>query len=126
MASLKKLLAMFPPIKYIYPGHGPAVIDGKSKVIQYIKHRQEREDAIVNILKSEPPSEVKSPKYFNDQPAYSSTDLVGIMYTDYPDSVLRQAQHSVTLHLKKLLVDEKVRQVELPGICKEAYWQWCF
>lgn len=127
MATLERLLAMFPPIKKIYPGHGPVVVDGKSKIIQYIQHRQEREDSIIAILKSEPPPEIKTPRFYDNRPAYSSTDLAEVIYKEHPDGVLRRARHLITLHLKKLLAESRVRTVTLSGTdTKEAYWQWRF
>lgn len=53
MASLKKLLDLKPRI--IYPAHGPHII-GKDKshelLSMYIKHRQEREDTIIDALRA--------------------------------------------------------------------------
>lgn len=53
MASLKTLLALNAPV--LYPAHGPA-IEGKeaahAHIAEYIKHRQDREDIIVGVIKS--------------------------------------------------------------------------
>lgn len=44
MSSLKKLLALSPSV--LYPGHGPVITDGRSKIEQYIKHRNAREQQV--------------------------------------------------------------------------------
>ncbi|KAL1413467.1 hypothetical protein Q8F55_001236 [Vanrija albida] len=53
MNSLKTLLALDAPV--LYPAHGPA-IEGRdaahAHIAEYIKHRQEREDIIVGVIRS--------------------------------------------------------------------------
>jgi glyoxylase-like metal-dependent hydrolase (beta-lactamase superfamily II) len=34
------------PIDTVYPGHGPAILNGEERVAQYITHRETREEAI--------------------------------------------------------------------------------
>lgn len=50
MNSLQKILDLKP--KTIYPGHGPLVLDGVSRIKQYIEHRNKRNDQIVETLKN--------------------------------------------------------------------------
>ncbi|KLT39640.1 Metallo-hydrolase/oxidoreductase [Cutaneotrichosporon oleaginosum] len=53
MGSLKRLLSLEP--KVIYPAHGPHTPDGataRKHLEAYIKHRQEREDKIVEALRA--------------------------------------------------------------------------
>lgn len=127
LATLNKLLLMFPPIKHIYPGHGHVVMNGREKIVEYIKHREERENLIFEILQSKPPPEVKHPKYHEGRPAYSASDIVAIIYKGYPSSVLEKAQLVVTLHLKKLEDESKVRKDHVSsGSMEELCWQWVY
>jgi endoribonuclease LACTB2 len=49
MHSLNKILLIKPNI--IYPGHGPMIIDGKERIQNYIDHRNQRNEQIINCLK---------------------------------------------------------------------------
>ena len=44
MASLNKLLKLHP--QKLYPGHGPVVEEGESKIQEYITHREAREQQV--------------------------------------------------------------------------------
>jgi len=48
MLSLNKILKM--QLKIIYPGHGPVIEDPTSRIQYYIKHRQQRENEILEML----------------------------------------------------------------------------
>jgi glyoxylase-like metal-dependent hydrolase (beta-lactamase superfamily II) len=50
MNSLHKILDLKPST--IYPGHGPVVKDGIDRIKQYIDHRNQRNDQIIDVLKS--------------------------------------------------------------------------
>ncbi|KHJ99686.1 metallo-beta-lactamase domain protein [Oesophagostomum dentatum] len=50
MKSLDKIKGMHP--KRIYPGHGPVVEKCDEKVDEYVKHRMQRENQIVDALRS--------------------------------------------------------------------------
>ena len=50
MDSLEKIVKLKPDI--IYPGHGPVVKDAKSKVREYIEHRNKRNEQILDALKN--------------------------------------------------------------------------
>lgn len=50
MNSLEKILDLKPDT--IYPGHGPVVKDGISRIKQYIDHRNKRNEQIIEALKN--------------------------------------------------------------------------
>ena len=50
MNSLHKILDLKPEI--IYPGHGPVVTDGISRIQQYIEHRNKRNEQIIEALRN--------------------------------------------------------------------------
>lgn len=49
MNSLRRILSLKPSV--IYPGHGPLVRDGVSRIEQYIEHRNKRNNQILQALK---------------------------------------------------------------------------
>jgi ribonuclease/clavin/mitogillin len=83
--SLDRLLAQKPGV--IYPAHGPLIRDGEAKIREYIAHRQKREDQILAALR-ECPLEI--------------TEIVALIYADYPSSLHAAAGESVGSHLRKL------------------------
>lgn len=54
LASLKKLVDLAPqePKTALYPGHGPVIEDGRAKMEQYIAHRLEREQQVIDALRN--------------------------------------------------------------------------
>jgi endoribonuclease LACTB2 len=90
--GLQRLLDFNP--KRLYPGHGPVIEEGNAKILEYIKHRQDRENQIIQVLQT--------------KNSATSMDIVQVLYKDYPESLHGPAAHSVELHLIKLLKEGKV------------------
>ncbi|ORX44256.1 Metallo-hydrolase/oxidoreductase [Hesseltinella vesiculosa] len=95
LAGLKKLVSMGP--QRLYPGHGPVIEDGRAKIVEYITHREQREQQILDFLR-QPPSAAKD---------FSPLEIVQVLYKNYPTSLHLPAAHSVVLHLLKLEKDGK-------------------
>ncbi|KAF3929865.1 hypothetical protein ABW19_dt0206965 [Dactylella cylindrospora] len=91
MSSLQKMLSLNP--EAAYPAHGPFIPDAKSKISEYIKHRKDREDQILQVLRSE------------DGSAKGSMEIVKIIYKDYPENLYEPAEKGVLQVLNKLLKD---------------------
>ena len=85
LASLERLLALDP--RTIYPGHGPVVFDAKTKLLEYLQHRAERERQIVDVL---------------EWGSKNVDELVAAIYEDYAADVRPLAERSVSAHLIKL------------------------
>jgi glyoxylase-like metal-dependent hydrolase (beta-lactamase superfamily II) len=85
LTSLRRMLELGP--RTIYPGHGPIVLDATGKIREYLSHRQERENQIVQALAAGP---------------RTVDDLVRQIYVDYPPDVRPLAARSVLAHLLKL------------------------
>lgn len=52
--TLQRLADEFGDARVIYGGHGPAVTDPRSKIAEYIAHRQMREEQILDALRDGP------------------------------------------------------------------------
>lgn len=82
-----------------YPGHGAVIEDGRAKITEYIRHRQERENQIVEVLTR--PNDHSS--------GWSSMEMVKIIYKDVPETLHLPAERGVLQVLQKLVADGKVQ-----------------
>jgi endoribonuclease LACTB2 len=87
--NLEKLLGF--PMKTLYPAHGPANRDGHSLIRHFLKHRKDREQAIINALT-------------NDEQTID--DLLPKIYDDVPEAVYPVASRSLLAGLIKLEEDQ--------------------
>merc|ERR1719278_1252582 len=94
MISLKRILDVNP--KVIYPGHGPAIMDPKDKIEQYIAHRYKREAQILVALEKQAGRKT------------SAMEIVKVVYTETPENLHKAAAGNVKHHLEKLLKEGKV------------------
>jgi ribonuclease/clavin/mitogillin len=108
LASLEKMRHLFSG--RAYPGHGQVIDDGKSKILEYIRHRQQREDQVLQVLMSSKSSTGEANAESND--TWASMDMVRIIYKDVPESLHIPANGGVVQVLRKLEKDGKV--VETP------------
>jgi hydroxyacylglutathione hydrolase len=93
MASLADLLSY--PVKVLCPGHGPVVWQAREKILEYLEHRRQREEAVLEGVRSG---------------IRRTEELVKRIYTDIPESFHVMAYFSVEAHLVKLIKEGKVRR----------------
>ena len=91
LASLRRLQALGPCT--IYPGHGPIVADGQAKLAEYLAHRAEREQQILELLAARP---------------RSADALVSAIYVDVPPALLGHAARNVRAHLGRLADEGRI------------------
>ncbi|KHJ40193.1 tRNA intron endonuclease, catalytic protein [Trichuris suis] len=87
MSSLNRLKGLN-PVK-LYPGHGPVVEDGPDRILRYIAHRNEREQAVLAALKS---------SHCN----LTAKQIVDMVYKNLSADLHHAAERNVLVHLKKL------------------------
>jgi len=92
MDSLERLLAEDP--NEIYPAHGPRIHAGNSKIREYLSHRRDREQQVLDALAA------------GDRDAMT---MVKRIYVGYPETLHSAAAQSVTSHLKKLERDGRAQ-----------------
>jgi glyoxylase-like metal-dependent hydrolase (beta-lactamase superfamily II) len=89
VASLERLVSLRP--RTIYPGHGPIVDDAPGKLNEYLRHRRQRLQQVVDVLSARGPATVD--------------ELVRAIYVDVAPNLVDMAARNVRANLEKL-VDE--------------------
>lgn len=95
-----------------YPGHGPVLDDGRKKIAEYIRHRQLREDQVIQVLKSSRPSPGADEA---DENEWTSLEIVKIVYKDVPENLHLPANGGVLQILWKLAQEDKVTESPATG-----------
>lgn len=98
--SLNKLLAEDErePFKAVLPGHGPIVTDARAKIEEYIAHRMQRETEIVEALRAYGPQALD--------------ELFPRIYPEILPHLEFAGRGTLTMHLQKLIEEERVRDVD--------------
>ncbi|KAF8894809.1 lactamase [Infundibulicybe gibba] len=96
----------------VYPGHGPVIDDGPAVIGMYIKHRLEREEQILVLLRSTPPP---------SSSLWTTWSLVSRIYAAYPESLWLPAAHGINLHLEKLEGEHTI--VRVAGEGQDTSWK---
>jgi glyoxylase-like metal-dependent hydrolase (beta-lactamase superfamily II) len=102
LRSLSRMLELGP--RTIHPGHGPVVLDAVGKLREYLAHRHEREEQVLEALSDGP---------------RSIAEMVDVIYAAYPMDVRPLAARSVLAHLLKL-ADEG--RVDRAGRSEDGPW----
>ncbi|KAF2130106.1 Metallo-hydrolase/oxidoreductase, partial [Dothidotthia symphoricarpi CBS 119687] len=87
-----------------YPGHGPVIEDGPSKILEYIKHRKQREKQVLDVLAQK------------REDGWISMDIVKVIYKDYPESLWLPAEKGVLQILDKLQKEGKIARDSKQGM----------
>jgi glyoxylase-like metal-dependent hydrolase (beta-lactamase superfamily II) len=102
LRSLRRMQELNPRV--IYPGHGPIVMDAPAKLDEYLSHREDREQQVLEQLGRGP---------------CTIPDVVAAIYAGYPPEVLPLAERSILAHLVKL---ESEGRAERKGKSEGAKW----
>ena len=89
LASLRQMRTL-PNLSVIFGGHGPAIANPYTKLDEYISHRLEREQKILEAVREE---------------AKTAEDIVARVYTDVSPKAHAMAERAVLAHLEKLEAD---------------------
>ncbi len=95
LRSLEKLLDY--PIKTLYPSHGTVHTDGRKLIRKFLKHRQQREEKLLNGLTTTP---------------RSIDELLPEVYDDVTEAFYPVAARSLLAGLIKLQEDGKCEQID--------------
>jgi glyoxylase-like metal-dependent hydrolase (beta-lactamase superfamily II)/8-oxo-dGTP pyrophosphatase MutT (NUDIX family) len=84
-----------PGLNVLFGGHGPPMANPYAKINEYISHRLEREQRILDAVRSG---------------ASTASDIVRVVYTDVSPKAHGMAERAVLAHLEKLQADGLVRE----------------
>ncbi|OAQ79093.1 metallo-beta-lactamase domain-containingprotein [Purpureocillium lilacinum] len=96
LASLSTMRTLFSG--RAYPGHGPVVENGPARIAEYVAHRRQREQQVLEVMSSK-------------ASAWSAMDIVKVVYRDVPDSLHAAACGGVVQILDKLQREGRVAGV---------------
>ncbi len=108
LRSLEKIQQL--EVNEIVPAHGLIITQPQQKLADYITHRYEREQQILQLLATRPEG-------------VTVAAIVDILYATTDYHLLPLAAQSVTAHLYKLAQEGKVLHHVLPEQEKSEYWQ---
>ena len=94
LRSLERMRALA-NLSVIFGGHGPAIANPYRKVDEYISHRMDREQKILEAVR---------------QHSATPKEIVAQVYTDVSPKAHAMAERAVLAHLEKLIEDDKVRK----------------
>ncbi|KAF1946632.1 Metallo-hydrolase/oxidoreductase [Clathrospora elynae] len=98
-AYMKSLDSMFRQFSgRAYPGHGPVIRDGPAKILEYIKHRKQREKQVLDVFATKG----------KEGGGLGSMDMVKVIYKDYPQNLWEPAKRGILQILNKLKQEGKV------------------
>ena len=86
-----------------YPAHGPVIEDGRAKILEYIEHRKQREQQVLDVLAED------------KEGGWTSMDIVKVIYKDYPENLWEPAEYGVLQILHKLQDEGKVAYDKAKG-----------
>ncbi|KAM5438672.1 hypothetical protein McanMca71_002359 [Microsporum canis] len=113
MSSLEKMGGHASANGRGYPGHGAVIENCKSKIAEYIRHRQQREDEILRVLKD---GSLDSSHPGDTKPSgWTPIELVKVIYAAVPESLHLPASHGVIQVLGKLEDEGRVSQSQQSG-----------
>jgi endoribonuclease LACTB2 len=92
--SLRRMGAV-PGLRVMFGGHGPPMANAYEKINEYIRHRLEREQKILDAVRGG---------------AATPAEIVKVVYTDVSPKALPMAERAVLAHLEKLVADSLVRE----------------
>jgi len=99
LGSLEKMKHLFNG--RAYPGHGPVLEDGPGKIAEYIRHRRQREEQVIQTMREERSGA-------GDGTSWTPMELVKIIYREVPESLHPAAAYGVLQILQKLQREGKV------------------
>jgi glyoxylase-like metal-dependent hydrolase (beta-lactamase superfamily II) len=106
LASLERLKGLRPRLRAIAPGHGHVIDDPIGVIDEYVAHRLQREQQVVDALRAHGSAAIP--------------ELVTDIYADVPVELHGWARFSVWAHLRKLADDGVVRGHDLDDVWSAA------
>lgn len=108
MGSLERMRGRIGEGARAYPGHGEVIEEGKGRIGEYIAHRRQREEQVVEVLGKEGEGEGEGKGEGRGE--MTAMEIVKVIYKDVPESLHVAAERGVVQILQKLVKDGKVEE----------------
>lgn len=95
-----------------YPGHGEIINNGVGRIVEYINHRRQREEQVIQVMKG-----VNT----NGSRSWTGMDIVKIVYKDVREDLHMAACAGVLQILGKLEHEGKIARAD-DGLSDKGYW----
>jgi len=97
-----------------YPAHGAVLDNGKATIEMYVKHRHQRENEALQVLRTGQVAKAGDVKPADGEPlkVWDSMDIVKVIYKDVPENLHGPAEMGLIQVLKKLEGEGKVVREE--------------
>ena len=93
LTSLELYKSLSPPVRRIFPGHGPVIENALEKIDSYISHRLTREDQILKTLSNE---------------GKRKEEILDEVYIGLDEMMKPLALNNIQVHLQKLVLEHRV------------------
>ena len=94
LASLARARDLQP--RLLLPAHGPAVLDGRRKLEEFLQHRRMREEKVLAAWRAG----LREP-----------LAMIDLVYEDTPDAARPLAARQISAHLERLLRQERLQEI---------------
>ncbi|KAL5355166.1 beta-lactamase-like protein [Aspergillus floccosus] len=98
-----------------YPGHGAVIENATAKIVEYIQHRQQRENEVIRVLRYGKLDVAEGETSPERKAWWTPLELVKIIYRNVPENLHLPASHGVVQVLTKLEAEGKVVHDEMSG-----------
>lgn len=126
LATLRVMRDAVPREKVVmaYPGHGAVIPHARQKILEYIDHRQMREEEALNVLRHGTTSARDSITRTGEEgkdgqtpvgsegKEWTSMEMVRVIYRHYPENLWGPAEGGLLMVLEKLRGDGQVKKSE--------------
>ncbi|KKK20105.1 hypothetical protein ARAM_000811 [Aspergillus rambellii] len=91
-----------------YPGHGQVIEKATTRIVEYIKHRQQREDEIIRVLRYGKLDVGETEHSPERQTGWTPLEIVKVIYHNVPENLHLPAANGVIQVLGKLEEERRV------------------
>lgn len=93
-----------------FPGHGEVISEGKARIDDYIRHRQQREEEVLTVLRYGSLKKLEMPPPPGPRREMTAMEMVRIIYWDVREELYEAAERGVKLILGKLEGEGRVER----------------
>ncbi|KAL9623838.1 MAG: hypothetical protein Q9160_001829 [Pyrenula sp. 1 TL-2023] len=110
ISSLELMSRTIAPSAPAFPGHGEVISDGKARIDDYIRHRQQREEEVLTVLRYGSLKKPEIPPPPGPRKEMTAMEIVRVIYWDVGEELYEAAEKGVKLILGKMEGESRVER----------------